>query len=107
MLDTATHVMHAVAAMKKQLTQQDCEEIRRMRMLGAPLRVIAEKYNTVPSTISNICHERPPRTHQTSKPEQITKEEHVSSAEKAEILRDAVAIVARGRKTGMCWGGGV
>jgi hypothetical protein len=43
----------------------------------------------------------------TSKPEQITRDEHVSAAEKAEILRDAVAIVARGRKTGMCWGGGV
>jgi IS30 family transposase len=99
--------MHAAAAMKKQLTQQQCEEIRRMRQSGAPLRVIAEKYNAVPSTISNICHEKPPRTHQTSKPAQITKEEHVSSAEKAEILRDAVAIVARGRKTGLCWGGGV
>lgn len=78
-----------------------------MRQSGAPLRVIAEKYNAVPSTISGICNERPPRTHQTSKPAQITKEEHVSSAEKAEILRDAVAIVARGRKTGLCWGGGV
>lgn len=78
-----------------------------MRQSGAPLRVIAEKYNAVPSTISGICNERPPRTHQTSKPEQITKEEHVSAAEKAEILHDAVAIVARGRKTGLCWGGGV
>ena len=107
MLDTAPHVMHAAVAMKKQLTQQDCEEIRRMRQSGALLRVICEKYNTHPSTISNICHEKPPRTHQTSKPDPITKDEHVSAAEKAEILRDAVAIVARGRKTGMCWGGGV
>jgi hypothetical protein len=99
--------MHAAAAMKKQLTQQDCEEIRRMRQSGEPLRVIAEKYNAVPSTISNICNEKPPRTHMTSKPDPITKDEHVSAAEKAEILRDAVAIVARGRKTGLCWGGGV
>ena len=72
MLDTATHVMHAALAMKKQLTQQQCEEIRRMRMMGAPLRVICEKYHTHPSTVSNICHEKPPRTHQTSKPEPIT-----------------------------------
>ena len=107
MLDTATHVMHSAVAMKKQLTQQDCEEIRRMRQSGAPLRVICEKYHTHPSTVSNICHEKKQATHNTSKPEQITKDEHVSAAEKAEILRDAVAIVARGRKTGMCWGGGV
>lgn len=99
--------MHAAVAMKKQLTQQDCERIRELRKMGVTLAVLGEKYNAAPSTISNICHEKPPRTHQTSKPAQITKEEHVSAAEKAQILADAVAIVARGRKTGLCWGGGV
>jgi len=107
LLDTAPHVMHAAVAMKKQLTQQDCDEIRRMRQSGAPLRVIAEKYHAVPSTISGICNERLQRKQVTSKPAPITKEELVSDLEKAEILRDAVAIVARGRKTGMCWGGEV
>jgi IS30 family transposase len=93
--------------MKKQLTQQDCEDIRTMRQSGAPLRVIAEMFDTHTSTISGICNERLQRKQVTSKPAPITKEELVSDLEKAEILRDAVAIVARGRKMGWCSGGEV